>query len=218
MEKCNRSLLSSCLANIFMAKLQTSQFKGTFAAFLVSIVFLFGIHFIHADQVSQWEWEGIDRIVAIGDVHGSYDKFVTLLKGTGLVDESLSWIGGEAHLVMVGILWTGAKMIEESLTWSCDYKMKPAQQEDRCTPYWAITTLWFWHMISVMSTKKVMKALPQMKIRQIGKKPGRTSNLHIPGEGSAKQNCEQLLTTLFLQGFLPIKSYSTLMAFLEPGR
>jgi hypothetical protein len=59
---------------------------------------------VYADQVSKWEWEGIDRIVVIGDVHGSYDKFVILLKGTGLVDENLSWTGGNAHLVMVGDL------------------------------------------------------------------------------------------------------------------
>ncbi len=71
---------------------------------IASFLLLSGIHLVQADQVSKWEWEGIERIVAIGDVHGSYDKFVTLLRGTGLVNENLSWIGGEAHLVMVGDL------------------------------------------------------------------------------------------------------------------
>lgn len=70
----------------------------------VSLILISGVKTVQAEQVSQWEWEGIDRIVAIGDVHGSYDKFVTLLKGTGLVDESLTWTGGETHLVMVGDL------------------------------------------------------------------------------------------------------------------
>jgi hypothetical protein len=73
-------------------------------AWIVSFVLLSGMQLGHAKQISKWEWEGIDRIVAIGDIHGSYDKFVILLKGTGLVDENLSWTGGNAHLVMVGDL------------------------------------------------------------------------------------------------------------------
>jgi hypothetical protein len=51
-----------------------------------------------------WEWEGVDRVVVLGDVHGAFDKMVTLLEGTGVVDADLSWIGGENHLVFVGDL------------------------------------------------------------------------------------------------------------------
>jgi tetratricopeptide (TPR) repeat protein len=50
----------------------------------------------------QFEWNGVERIVAVGDVHGAYDNFVAVLKMTGLVDEKLSWIGGDAHLVQNG--------------------------------------------------------------------------------------------------------------------
>jgi len=53
---------------------------------------------------SQWEWEGVSRIVALGDVHGSYDKMVTLLQGTKMVDDQLAWIGGNQHLVFCGDL------------------------------------------------------------------------------------------------------------------
>jgi len=55
-------------------------------------------------QGSIWEWDGVSRIVALGDVHGSYDKMVTLLEGTGMVDDQLRWIGGEQHLVFCGDL------------------------------------------------------------------------------------------------------------------
>ena len=53
---------------------------------------------------SPHEWQKIPRVVAIGDVHGSYDKLLKLLRGTDLVDEELSWAGGETHLVFVGDL------------------------------------------------------------------------------------------------------------------
>lgn len=55
-------------------------------------------------QSSQWEWEGVDRVVAIGDVHGSYEKLVTLLRGMELIDDQLAWIGGQDHLVFCGDL------------------------------------------------------------------------------------------------------------------
>lgn len=66
-------------------------------SFLVAPVTLLGAE-------SQWEWEGVPRVVALGDVHGSFDKMVTLLKGTKLVDDRLAWTGGNQHLVFCGDL------------------------------------------------------------------------------------------------------------------
>ena len=51
-----------------------------------------------------WEWDGVDRIVAIADVHGSYGHLISLLRGSGLTDAQLSWRGGESHLVFCGDL------------------------------------------------------------------------------------------------------------------
>jgi hypothetical protein len=51
-----------------------------------------------------WRWTGVDRIVAIGDIHGAYPAFTELLKASGVVDQSLNWTGGETHLVSLGDL------------------------------------------------------------------------------------------------------------------
>ena len=56
---------------------------------------------LHAQSIRS-EFEAVDRIVAIGDVHGAYDTFVANLKATGLVDDALDWIGGKTHLVQTG--------------------------------------------------------------------------------------------------------------------
>lgn len=48
------------------------------------------------------EWDGIERIVAIGDVHGAYDRFVEILKVTGVIDNDLRWAGGRTHVVQLG--------------------------------------------------------------------------------------------------------------------
>ncbi len=50
----------------------------------------------------QCEWTGIEKIVAVGDVHGDYDSFVKILRGTGLIDKKGHWTGGKTHLVQIG--------------------------------------------------------------------------------------------------------------------
>ncbi len=47
-------------------------------------------------------FKGVDKIVAVGDLHGDYQNFVKILQGTRLVDKDLHWVGGRAHLVQVG--------------------------------------------------------------------------------------------------------------------
>jgi hypothetical protein len=51
-----------------------------------------------------YRFEGVERVVAVGDIHGDLEAVVTVLRGTGLVDEELRWQGGKAHLVSLGDL------------------------------------------------------------------------------------------------------------------
>src|SRR4051812_48702821 len=57
---------------------------------------------IAADQPSKCAIDGVERVVAVGDVHGAYDRFVELLTVAGLIDDHLHWAGGRAHLVQTG--------------------------------------------------------------------------------------------------------------------
>jgi hypothetical protein len=47
-------------------------------------------------------WTGVERVVAVGDVHGDYDQFVSVLRSAGLIDPQGKWSGGKAHLVQTG--------------------------------------------------------------------------------------------------------------------
>ena len=42
------------------------------------------------------------RIVAVADVHGAYDRFVAILRSAGLVDNRQRWSGGRAVFVQTG--------------------------------------------------------------------------------------------------------------------
>ncbi len=43
-----------------------------------------------------------ERVVAIGDVHGAYDRFVGLLRAAALINDRQRWTGGRARLVQTG--------------------------------------------------------------------------------------------------------------------
>jgi hypothetical protein len=46
--------------------------------------------------------DGVERIVAIGDVHGAYDRLVAILRTAEIVDARLRWAAGKTHLVQLG--------------------------------------------------------------------------------------------------------------------
>ena len=50
----------------------------------------------------EWRWSGVERVVAIGDVHGAYEALTRTLGKAGVLDEELGWSGGTTHLVFTG--------------------------------------------------------------------------------------------------------------------
>ena len=53
---------------------------------------------------SEWEFTGVDRVVAVSDIHGAYDTMVKTFATAGIIDDDLVWIGGATHLVITGDL------------------------------------------------------------------------------------------------------------------
>ncbi len=49
-------------------------------------------------------WTSIERVVAVGDVHGDHDQFVAVLRSAGVIDAQGKWTGGKTHLVQTGDL------------------------------------------------------------------------------------------------------------------
>lgn len=50
----------------------------------------------------QCVWKDVEKIIAVGDIHGDYDNFVKILKEAGLIDDTLKWMGGKTHFVQTG--------------------------------------------------------------------------------------------------------------------
>lgn len=51
---------------------------------------------------AQDRWTDLERIVAIGDLHGDFGQYEKLLKLNNLVDDRLHWQGSRTHLVQLG--------------------------------------------------------------------------------------------------------------------
>ena len=48
------------------------------------------------------DWQGIQRVVAVGDIHGDKDALAAVLRMAGLIDAQERWIGVKTHLVQIG--------------------------------------------------------------------------------------------------------------------
>jgi hypothetical protein len=55
-----------------------------------------------AKQDAPETFSGVERVVAVGDVHGDVDALKDVLRLAGLIDEKGKWSGGKAHLVQTG--------------------------------------------------------------------------------------------------------------------
>jgi hypothetical protein len=53
-------------------------------------------------SASEWHFQGVDRVVALSDIHGAYEPMVRTLQNAGVITEDLAWAAGRTHLVIVG--------------------------------------------------------------------------------------------------------------------
>lgn len=60
------------------------------------------------------DWQGVQRVVAVGDIHGDKDALVAVLQMAGLVDKREEWVGGATHLVQVGDIPARGKQTREA--------------------------------------------------------------------------------------------------------
>ena len=66
-----------------------------------------------AAGASSCEFDNVERVVAVGDVHGAYDRLLEILRTARVIDDKARWIGGRTHLVQLGdVLDRGADSIK----------------------------------------------------------------------------------------------------------
>lgn len=61
------------------------------------------------------EYQNIDKIIAISDVHGQYKLFVKILREYNVIDKNNNWSFGNGHLVIVGDIFDRGPQVNEAL-------------------------------------------------------------------------------------------------------
>jgi hypothetical protein len=70
--------------------------------FVLILLLFCNLAFAESREINDYHWEGVERVVAIGDLHGDYNNYLEVLKLAGLIDKKGKWSGGKTHLVQTG--------------------------------------------------------------------------------------------------------------------
>lgn len=84
------------------AETRTGTLRLLFVWLLIALLLASRAAIGAAGKVDEYHWTGVERIVAIGDLHGDFQSYLLTLRSAGLIDEHDRWSGGETHLVQLG--------------------------------------------------------------------------------------------------------------------
>jgi hypothetical protein len=71
---------------------------------LLLLVTLFALVAAPRKAAQQDTFSGVDRFVAVGDVHGGFNELVGILRAADVINARNQWSGGKTHLVQTGDL------------------------------------------------------------------------------------------------------------------
>ncbi len=74
------------------------------------------------------EFSNVKNLVAISDIHGQYEIFISLLRSNNVIDEYNNWSFGQGHLVVNGDVFDRGKRVTEILwmLFKLEYQAKQA--------------------------------------------------------------------------------------------
>ncbi len=87
-----------CCFSLLGARKNSRSSVGLFWAGFLFLQVLISQSILAAEN----QWQDVERVVAVGDIHGDYDNFLEVLKGADIVNRRGNWIAGETHLVQLG--------------------------------------------------------------------------------------------------------------------
>ncbi len=73
----------------------------------------FKIQLKKSNQKNSEKYKNVDKILAIGDLHGGFDELRTFLINNKITDKNLNWIWGNGHLVFAGDVFDRGDKVTE---------------------------------------------------------------------------------------------------------
>ena len=86
-----------------MRELNKTLTRKSYRSIVISLFILVFLTHLFSGEIP-CEWTGVERIVAVGDLHGDYENFLKILKAPEIkiIDDNHRWIAGKTHLVQIG--------------------------------------------------------------------------------------------------------------------
>jgi hypothetical protein len=66
-------------------------------------------------RVQPSRFANVPKILTVSDIHGEYEAFVSILQNAGVISNTLHWIWGKGHLVVLGDVFDRGSGVTESL-------------------------------------------------------------------------------------------------------
>jgi len=79
------------------------------------------------ENTNQYEFKNVEKVLAIGDIHGEYNALLTLLKKHKIISEELDWIFDNGHIVFCGDVFDRGDKVTETLLFI--YKLEQQAEE-----------------------------------------------------------------------------------------
>ncbi|NOZ47918.1 MAG: hypothetical protein GXO79_14240 [Chlorobi bacterium] len=67
------------------------------------------------NKIEKSDFQGVEKIFVMGDVHGAYLPMIKLLKYNKVIDNNLNWTFGKGHLVFTGDIFDKGNYVTECL-------------------------------------------------------------------------------------------------------
>ena len=97
------------------------------AALITLLLLAPGLSEAKAKKIDDYHWTGVERIIAIGDLHGDYERYIDVMQSAGLIDKKGKWVGGDTHLVQTGDITDrgpdSRKIIDHLVKQSCKWRI-----------------------------------------------------------------------------------------------
>jgi hypothetical protein len=68
-----------------------------------------------APTIEPYEFDGVDRLLVVSDIHGDYGELVAMLRTAGVIDDADRWSWDKGHLVVNGDVFDRGDAVTECL-------------------------------------------------------------------------------------------------------
>ncbi len=81
----------------------TRKFSKSFNMLFLAMLLLVPTSVLaQPEKLDDYHWTGVERVIAIGDLHGDWEQYLAVMRSAGLINKHNKWSGGKTHLVQTG--------------------------------------------------------------------------------------------------------------------